>query len=268
MPSRVADLDELRALLVPLRDAGKGVVALLPGGRHPQRRAVRPPARGRPADHLDGAAHGQGLPVPREGGRRERRRPGRRGRGVAPGLVPAPRVPDEPGRAVHPQHRAPASPSSWASTSTSAWPPTATRRGGPPRGTSSLARRAAPVQLAVGVGGRVGVPPRARGPGRRGPRRGAGVHAPRRHARHLARRRPEGPLLVGARQRRPRRASPGCCRATTSCWVWPTRGPTCRSCATPVSPPTCSATGCATAKSCRSSGPCTSSPPSRPACTG
>ncbi len=38
VPSRVADLDELRALLLPLRDAGRGVVALLPGGvfKHPQ----------------------------------------------------------------------------------------------------------------------------------------------------------------------------------------------------------------------------------------
>jgi N-acyl-D-amino-acid deacylase len=32
VPSRVADLDELRHLLAPLRDAGRGVVALLPGG--------------------------------------------------------------------------------------------------------------------------------------------------------------------------------------------------------------------------------------------
>jgi N-acyl-D-amino-acid deacylase len=32
VPSRVADLDELRALLTPVRDAHKGVVALLPGG--------------------------------------------------------------------------------------------------------------------------------------------------------------------------------------------------------------------------------------------
>ena len=32
VPSRVADIDELRALLAPLRDAGRGVVALLPGG--------------------------------------------------------------------------------------------------------------------------------------------------------------------------------------------------------------------------------------------
>jgi N-acyl-D-aspartate/D-glutamate deacylase len=31
VPSRVADLDEVRALLRPVRDAGKGVVALLPG---------------------------------------------------------------------------------------------------------------------------------------------------------------------------------------------------------------------------------------------
>ena len=32
VPSRVADVDELRALLQPLRKAGRGVVALLPGG--------------------------------------------------------------------------------------------------------------------------------------------------------------------------------------------------------------------------------------------
>ena len=32
VPSRVADLEELRALLRPVRDAGRGVVALLPGG--------------------------------------------------------------------------------------------------------------------------------------------------------------------------------------------------------------------------------------------
>ena len=32
VPSRVAEFDELRALLQPLRQAGKGVVALLPGG--------------------------------------------------------------------------------------------------------------------------------------------------------------------------------------------------------------------------------------------
>jgi N-acyl-D-aspartate/D-glutamate deacylase len=32
VPSRVADLNELRALLTPVHDAGRGVVALLPGG--------------------------------------------------------------------------------------------------------------------------------------------------------------------------------------------------------------------------------------------
>ena len=38
VPSRVADLEELRTLLQPVRQAGKGVVALLPGGviRHEQ----------------------------------------------------------------------------------------------------------------------------------------------------------------------------------------------------------------------------------------
>jgi N-acyl-D-aspartate/D-glutamate deacylase len=37
VPSRVADLDELRALLVPVHDAGRGVVALLPGGVIPDK---------------------------------------------------------------------------------------------------------------------------------------------------------------------------------------------------------------------------------------
>src|SRR5690606_24697138 len=32
VPSRRADLDELRTLMGPLRDAGRGVVAMLPGG--------------------------------------------------------------------------------------------------------------------------------------------------------------------------------------------------------------------------------------------
>ena len=37
VPSRVADLDELRALLEPVHDAGRGVVALLPGGVIPNK---------------------------------------------------------------------------------------------------------------------------------------------------------------------------------------------------------------------------------------
>src|SRR4051812_34401457 len=36
VPSRVADVDELRALLMPLRDAGRGVAALLPAGVIPE----------------------------------------------------------------------------------------------------------------------------------------------------------------------------------------------------------------------------------------
>ena len=78
VPSRVADLDELRALLAPLRARRQGVVALLPGGVISHRERLRPPARRGPADHVDGPAHGEGLPVPREGGRGERRGPGRR----------------------------------------------------------------------------------------------------------------------------------------------------------------------------------------------
>ncbi len=49
VPSRVADLDELSALLAPLRDTGRGVVALLPGGvlKHPEVFALQK-AIGRP----------------------------------------------------------------------------------------------------------------------------------------------------------------------------------------------------------------------------
>jgi N-acyl-D-amino-acid deacylase len=41
VPSRVADLEELRALLAPVRDAGRGVVALLPGGVIPNEEVFR-----------------------------------------------------------------------------------------------------------------------------------------------------------------------------------------------------------------------------------
>ena len=45
VPSRVADLDELRHLLAPLRDAGRGVVALLPGGVFSNERSSTSSAR-------------------------------------------------------------------------------------------------------------------------------------------------------------------------------------------------------------------------------
>jgi N-acyl-D-aspartate/D-glutamate deacylase len=41
VPSRVADLDELRALLQPVKQAGRGVVALLPGGVFPNEEVFR-----------------------------------------------------------------------------------------------------------------------------------------------------------------------------------------------------------------------------------
>ena len=106
VPSRVADLAELRALLEPVKQCGRGVVALLAGRRLFQRRGLSAPTRGGAALHLDGAAHGQGLPVPREGRGGTRRGLGRWSRGVAAGVVPALGVPDEPVGAFHPQHAA------------------------------------------------------------------------------------------------------------------------------------------------------------------
>ncbi len=90
--------------VAPLRDAGKGVVALLPGEKvthadvFDMQRARRPPA------HVDRAAHGQGLPVAREDHGGQHRGARRRRRGVAAGVVPPAHVPDEPARAVHVQH--------------------------------------------------------------------------------------------------------------------------------------------------------------------
>ncbi len=72
VPSRIADLDEVRALVAPLRDAHKGVVALLPGEKvtHDDVFDIQ---RGRgTAGHVDCAAHRQGIPVAREDHGRER----------------------------------------------------------------------------------------------------------------------------------------------------------------------------------------------------
>ena len=104
VPSRRAGLDELRTLMAPVGDAGRGVIAMLPGGVFTNDEVFSLQAGGPPTDHLDGAADHQGHPLPRGGHGRARRGPGPRGGGVAPGVVPAAGVPDEPGRAVHPQH--------------------------------------------------------------------------------------------------------------------------------------------------------------------
>ena len=146
--------------------------------RDPQPAALRPPAGGGPAHHVDGPAHGEGLPVPREGGGRERRRPGTTGVEVWPQVSCRPLVFQmnlaEPftlnirpsfSKLMGLERRA------------SARPPTATRRGGPRPGRSCRAerRRWSPVQLAVGVGGGVGVTSRARrtGASSTSPRSGA-----------------------------------------------------------------------------------------------
>ncbi len=104
VPSRVADLAELAALLEPVREAGRGVVALLPGGVIPEAEVFALQRRvGRPFTWT-ALLTDQGPRLPRGRDRPARRRLGRRGRGVAPGLVPAAHVPDQPGRPVHAQH--------------------------------------------------------------------------------------------------------------------------------------------------------------------
>ena len=76
-----------------------------PAGRegHPRRRVRHPAPHRTPAD-VDRAADDQGLPVAREGHGGEHHRARRGHRGLAAGVVPAARVPDEPARAVHVQH--------------------------------------------------------------------------------------------------------------------------------------------------------------------
>ena len=104
MPSRLADLAELDALLEPLRDADKGVAALLPGEKitHADvfelQRAI-----GRPLTWT-ALLTVKGYPWHEKIMADEQRGPGRGRRGVAAGVVPPAHVPDEPARAVHVQH--------------------------------------------------------------------------------------------------------------------------------------------------------------------
>ena len=88
VPSRIAELPELMALLEPLRDAGKGVAALLPGEKITHADVFDIQRHDRAPAHLDRAAHDQGLPVAREDHGGEHRGPCRGRRGVAAGLVP------------------------------------------------------------------------------------------------------------------------------------------------------------------------------------
>ena len=141
VPSRVADLAELRALLEPVKQCGRGVVALLPGGVFPNEEVFRLQRGGGAPVHLDGAAHGEGLPLPREGDRRARRRLGRRGRGVAAGVVSAARVPDEPVRAVHAEHAPHVRQADGQVEGGARSPPTGTRPGARRPGRTSAARR-------------------------------------------------------------------------------------------------------------------------------
>ena len=91
VPSRVADLAELAALLEPVRDAGTRRRGAAAGRGDPRGRGVRAAAADRSAVHLDRAADGQGPRRTTRASSPARRGLGRRRRGVAPGLVPAAR---------------------------------------------------------------------------------------------------------------------------------------------------------------------------------
>ena len=131
VPSRLADLRRARHVArAAARARAAASCALLPGGMISNDEVFDLQRADRPPVHLDRAAHDQGLPLAREASSRTRGGPRRRHRGVAAGVVPAPRVPDEPHRAVHPQHAPDASRRSWTCTSRSASPRTAIRPGG------------------------------------------------------------------------------------------------------------------------------------------
>ena len=227
--------------------------------------------RDRSPAHVDRAAHGQGLPVAREDHRGERRGPRRGRRGVAAGVVPAARVPDEPARAVHVQHARPRSPELMdRARSRSASPRTAIRRGGRGRWDELQARGvpAARTGTSLAVAESADAP-RARRPQRSptSPRSAACTPLDvmldisldenletrfRSRARQQRSRRDRWLLAAGRRAARPRRLR--CARQPALRRV--------------LRRPTCSATGCASRRSCRSSGRSTSSPASRPAVFG
>ena len=195
------------ALLEPLRDADKGVVALLPGEKVTHDDVFDAAARDRPPAHVDRAAHGQGLS---RGTRRSwRRNDAARAEGVEvwPQVSCRPLdVPDEPARAVHVQHARRVPGADGPARRGAHRARTAIRRGGRGRGTSCRASAGAlPVNFDALVGRRVAT----RTPSSSAARSSTspterGVHAARRHARHLARGEPRDPVHERARQQRSR----------------------------------------------------------------
>ena len=205
VPSRVADLAELRALLEPLKQCGRGVVALLPGGVFPneevfrlQREVGRPftwtallTVKGYPYHEKVIAEHDAAW---------------------ADGVEVWPQVSCRPlvfqmnlsepftlnmrptfaalmGKSKQERVAAYRDPS-WRA---KAWDDVSGKAGGFPLNWAAIS--VAESRSA----------PRAGRPSGGGAGRGARLHAARRHARRLAGRRPPGAVLVGAGQRRPRR---------------------------------------------------------------
>ena len=142
----MADLDELRTLLEPVRDAGRGVVALLPGGVFSNDEVFELQAEiGRPFTWT-ALLTIKGIPYHDEAWSRSTTRPGPRGIEVWPQVSCRPLVFQmnlaEPFtlnmRDVVPGADGP-------SARRAASPPTAIRRGGPRRGTSCPASSGAPA---------------------------------------------------------------------------------------------------------------------------
>ena len=258
VPSRVADLAELRALLEPVKQCGRGVVALLPGGVFSneevfrlQREVGRPftwtallTVKGYPYHEKVIAEHDAAW---------------------ADGVEVWPQVSCRPlvfqmnlsepftlnmrptfaalmGKSKAERLAAYRDPS-WRAT---AWEDVSGKAGGFPLNWAA-------ISVAESRS-----PPRAGRPPGGGAGRGAGLHAARRDARRLAGRRPRGALLVGAGQRRPRGHRLAAAARQRAARPGRLGGARLAALRRLLLDRPARATGCATAASCRSSGPSTS----------
>ncbi len=255
VPSRFAEDDEVEALFLAAGEAGKGVVLITPGKQCSYADVYEwQPRVGRPFTYPLFARSGRQAPG---AGRAPRAGPGARRAGLAAGHAAAAHDAVHAGRPVQPQHR---------------------------RGVRRAAARSAdavrlaayrdPAWRALAAADLENSPmkprwetfevsesaavPRAAGPARQRPRARARLQPPRRDVRAGGRRGPQDALPRVHRQRRRRGGRATCSRTSTWRSASPTPAPTSTSCATHRCPPTCSAPGCASGSSCRSSTRCAS----------